>query len=503
MRELNIEVKEYMIKINSCAKIFLLSILAINVFIMMVPIHETDFGDSDHFFAGLLRGLGYQPQEPVTYNHIPTLTSDSLSNTSQNQFNFNTINSKISAYFTPGWADTRWRFRKNITISSSKVSADLTNFPVYIEVFDSGLQKNAQASGNDIMFSDVTGSILDHEIELYERVYNSSHAHLVAWVKVNASSITDTVISMYYGNPTASNQQNPTGVWDENYMGVWHLKESPSGEIDELVDSTSNDNDGYTVGSMNETDLIDSQIGYGLDLDGIDDMIIINESTSLDSINDAGTISFWINVLDPSNGDYQRIMASSNTFPHRTSGLELALQSDGDLFFYPCEEDANNYNLLTNPLANSAWEYVTITMDFATKTVEIYVNGTSLSFTIENVPSYWTQLAIIDDWIWGGDDYHYKLLTAIFDEIRVSDIVRSSDWILTEYSNQNDPNSFYTIGIEEEKAREIGAPSAIPWYNQNWLYRNKLTINQTKVGIDPYFKEITITTGSSALPLGY
>jgi hypothetical protein len=34
---------------------------------------------------------------------------------------------------------------------------------------------------------------------------------------------------MYYGNATASNQQNPTGVWDADFVGVWHLEEESAG----------------------------------------------------------------------------------------------------------------------------------------------------------------------------------------------------------------------------------------------------------------------------------
>jgi len=118
------------------------------------------------------------------------------------------------------------KFRKNITVDSTKVSADLINFPVLIDLYDSDLQQDAQASGNDIMFTDVSGIILDHEIELYERIYNSTHTHLVAWVKCNLSNTEDTIVSMYYGNPTSTTQEKPQEVWDTNYVGVWHLSES-------------------------------------------------------------------------------------------------------------------------------------------------------------------------------------------------------------------------------------------------------------------------------------
>ena len=34
---------------------------------------------------------------------------------------------------------------------------------------------------------------------------------------------------MYYGNPYVDvPSEDPAGVWDANYVGVWHLHESPN-----------------------------------------------------------------------------------------------------------------------------------------------------------------------------------------------------------------------------------------------------------------------------------
>ena len=35
------------------------------------------------------------------------------------------------------------------------------------------------------------------------------------------------------------------------------------------------------------------------------------------------------------------------------------------------------------------------------------------------------------------------------DEIRIRSTVSSSDWVSTEYNNQNDTSTFYTVGSEE------------------------------------------------------
>ncbi len=118
--------------------------------------------------------------------------------------------------------------RKAITISHTRNvsgSSSLSNFPVLISLAtDSDLAAHAQSSGNDILFTDSTGTNkLNHEIE----TYNSATGQLIAWVQVpSLSPATDTVIYMYFGSyPAAPNQQNKTLVWDANYQGVWHLPE--------------------------------------------------------------------------------------------------------------------------------------------------------------------------------------------------------------------------------------------------------------------------------------
>jgi hypothetical protein len=120
------------------------------------------------------------------------------------------------------WWDANWKYRKTITINHLKVNGSLTDFPVLVSLTDSDLASKAQSDGRDIVFTDASLARLDHEIESY----NHNTGTLNAWVKANVSSSVDTVLRMYYGNPAASNQQNPTGVWDSNFVMVQHLSEA-------------------------------------------------------------------------------------------------------------------------------------------------------------------------------------------------------------------------------------------------------------------------------------
>ena len=177
------------------------------------------------------------------------------------------------------WFDTRWQYRKEITVDHTKVSSNLTNFPVLIDITDTDLQSKAQSDGDDILFTDDSDTKLDHEIELYD----SSTGYLAAWVKVpSLSSSSDTILYMYYGNPSATNQENPTGVWDSNYVMVQHLEET-SGT---LYDSTSSANDGTNTGAVFSSS---GKMDGAYDFNG-------NDHISVDSSMLTGnefTISFW------------------------------------------------------------------------------------------------------------------------------------------------------------------------------------------------------------------
>ena len=91
-----------------------------------------------------------------------------------------------------GWYDTNWQYRKEITIDSTKVDANLTDFPMLFDRIDPDLQSKSQSNGDDILFTSDNGTTkLDHEIESYD----NSTGHLVAWVRIpSLSSLTDMVI---------------------------------------------------------------------------------------------------------------------------------------------------------------------------------------------------------------------------------------------------------------------------------------------------------------------
>ena len=73
---------------------------------------------------------------------------------------------------------------------------------------------------------------------------------------------------LYYNNSAASDNQNPTDVWDSHYELVWHMNEtSLDGTASEVKDSTSNNRDGFSnaTGTCSPASGGDAGIaGYGV-----------------------------------------------------------------------------------------------------------------------------------------------------------------------------------------------------------------------------------------------
>ena len=345
--------------------------------------------------------------------------------------------------FHPWWNNT-WPYRKSITINHNKVSDSQTNIPILVDITDQELSSKAKTDGSDITFTDVHGNKLAHEIELYD----NNTGRLIAWVKIpSLSSTEDTVIYMYYGNPNATNQQNPTEVWDTNYIMVQHLEETGTTRYD----STINYNHGTAYGGITKT--ADGKID-GADLfDGINDYINVTNSPSLNP-SSAITIELWMKLT--STGDYINLVSKG-----MYNQLYLrAGPSEGQIYWYIRFADGSIAYVSGNVGWKwNTWHYLTATADTQTATIKVYLDGDEkLSGTFptgKTIISTTNPLLI--------SNINQRWVKGVLDEIRISNISRQSAWIKTSYNNQKDSTAFYTIAGEETipEAPVIYAPTPI------------------------------------------
>ncbi|UCF12611.1 MAG: DUF2341 domain-containing protein [Thermoplasmatales archaeon] len=381
------------------------------------------------------------------------------------------------------WWNSNWGKRKLITVNSSQISTDLTNFPMLVyRSSDSDLSNSAQSDGDDIIFvlySDNT-TYLNHEIGLY----NNSTGELAAWVNVTSlSSSVDTKIWMYYNNSACSSQENVSGTWDSNYEIIWHLQDEGNGTTDEYKDSSSNschgtggkDDDSGGVGNASETpDRVTGKFGYAQDfnVDGATGDRI--SSQNLSSVWSAVTGSIWI--YGNAAGD-DRIWGKSwgggltdNTILMRcigtgasTLGARFRTDTSSTTGYQPAS------------MENNQWIYMVLTWDGSDDdTVRIYKNGVlqgsgltvSGSTLYGSPPHEFFTLGNV------GDGAENRCFDGYIQEARMSSIRRNISWINTEYNNQNNPTTFLDFDNEESYTKEdtwnfYETDLASPW---NWSF---------------------------------
>jgi len=332
----------------------------------------------------------------------------------------------------PGhWWNSGWSYRKLITIDHTKVSGGsaLIDFPVLISLTDAELHLYAQSTGNDILFTDYSGNKLNHQIELY----TSSTGRLLAWVKIPILSTTqDTLLFMYYGNTSCGAQGNAHGVWESNYRMVQHLNETSVTHYD----STSYHNNGTCSGTMthNTTGKIDGADWF----DGLSGTVNCGSQSSLD-ITGKMTISFWFNTTQTGSG-VKRILQKAgvgySVYLYAGNGGNIAFGRDAGFKYTNAHYNDNKWHYVVCRYNNSGtFAGLQIFIDGAEVTL-VTNTGTFAGFTSSPTTNLY----------FGGVSAFYR---GSLDEVQISSINRSTGWITTSYTNQNNPGVFYSVGPQQ------------------------------------------------------
>ena len=126
-----------------------------------------------------------------------------------------------------GWSD---RFK--ITSNKDLVSYENTNLYLDLSMASSGFWEKVRSDGGDIRVTQGDGTTLvAREVSGFDR--SNRKGSLFFNTEGYLSTTENTEWYIYYGNPGATepNPGDPIGrnnVWDDNYVGVWHLDEDRS-----------------------------------------------------------------------------------------------------------------------------------------------------------------------------------------------------------------------------------------------------------------------------------
>jgi len=316
------------------------------------------------------------------------------------------------------------KYRKNFTINHNYVDGDQSDFPVLIDLYDRDLHDDVQNDGDDIVFLDAFGNNLNHEIEFFDKSYNSTHAHLIAWVKVDLSGDVDVIVSMLYGNSTIGNQQDPPEVWDDNYLGVWHMNSDAS-------DSSLPYYDGVAVGSPSD---VVGVIGGAQNFnsgnpDRYDTGTIFHGIGSGDFMMEA-----WVNRDIDTGQSYQGIISNGNYDPAMYVEVGGSIRWGGYW----------SGNLMSDSeTVNDVWYYYVMKRE--SSVIYFYKDGVVQDSTYANSRNMANAI-----FRFGSSSSSFaNHMDGIIDEVRFSDVTRTAGWINTNYQNVVNNSAFISSGSEE------------------------------------------------------
>ena len=383
---------------------------------------------------------------------LTVLSTDSNSATDSDAITINVtaVNAPVAApdtytlnengSLTASWWNTNWTHRSQILFSGNTFSGatNLTDFPVLIKLNSSNINYSfTQNAGQDLRFFAANGTPLAYQIETWNEAGDS-----YVWVRVPSVSTTGTdTISMYYGNATALAGQDPSSVWNGNYSAVYHLNNSGIS----IIDSTSNAITGTAVnGPVSAT----GQIGTDSQFDGTNDYINLGNNRSFLAGSSAATLSLWVNPNSVS-GDQGLIGASINNGGSASDKARFSIKLNGSNVEVSIRADDSTLMKLTtttNPISIGSWSYISVSVDLASSTVKIFVNGalqaatssgSMASVAFPNSPSGITSLGSRVD---GNKNY----FNGQIDEARIATVAQTTAWQKAEYLNMT--NAFVSVG---------------------------------------------------------
>jgi hypothetical protein len=305
----------------------------------------------------------------------------------------------------PTWFETR------IAFTNYSRTEPLTNFPVLV-VLGTNVPGFSYAQfrtpdGSDLRFFDAAGlAELNFEIE----TWNTNGSSFV-WVQVPLFT-NQCSIRARWGDPAVTDPPVGAGTgatWSEDYLGVWHLAETSGAHYDSspaLAASrfVSASQQGTATGIAGGADNFDGTNNYV-------------------SLPDMGTAPFvtveaWVKLNGtPSGGDIG--LVSSDGWSAGITHFKTSSTRNLKAQFYGGSPVVSSASVVTI----GGWAHVAYTIGGVGATdLRLYLNGALLATAAGTANNVLTDVNL-------AREYNGRYLNARMDEVRISSVARSSNWL--------------------------------------------------------------------------
>lgn len=342
------------------------------------------------------------------------------------------VSQKISGSAAACTPMTGYLHCRVLTIDHTQVGGStLSSFPVLVNTNYGG---NAQSAScyDHVYTSDQGGTTLIP----WEQEHCNPPAVVVDWVLIaSISSSADTIFYVSYDNAAITTPQNtgangPTHVWDTNYQLVAHLVSNVT-----VTDSTSNANTCTVNGTVTSAT---GQISLGTATNGTA-ANFIGCGAGVQVAAQALTLSGWVKSGAVNVGWVINKNFDGTRVPY---GIGSPGSTEPGMSFY--DGAWHSTGIITDYRNDGLFHFLVGTFDGAT--LKYYFDGAA---TPETTLSYsgstgtGTGVVGVGEYINNAAAWNGSL-----DEVRVSNSVRPSNWIVAEWKNQKTSSTFLTVGAE-------------------------------------------------------
>jgi autotransporter-associated beta strand protein len=321
------------------------------------------------------------------------------------------------------------QFRSEIAFPGYDRPETLTDIPLLVVLgtnvpgFDYSQFRGA--AGADLRFTDEANvHILDHEVD----VWNTAGLSRV-WVKVPALS-NGCRIAATWGHPGYQAPPCTTngGVWSNDYLGVWHLREtagphrdsSPAFATSRFVSVAAQ---GVATGIVGGCDHFVAASSHHVSLPHM-------------GTNAAVTVEGWFYLTAPPGGNDIGLISSD---PWTAGVTHFKINSA-----YQLKGEVNGGGFITSPtnqVSMSNWFHAAYTVAGAGGTdFRIYGNGGLIGAAGGRTNNDLSDVNI-------AREFNGRYLNARVDEVRISRVARSSNWLWAVHRNLASNGAFVAYGV--------------------------------------------------------
>ena len=307
-------------------------------------------------------------------------------------------------------------------------------------------------------YSPSTTTAIPHYFEKYASTTGEFVAHIGT---SDISSTTDKVITMYYGNSSATDNLNSPGQTYAtssplNILGHWDLSVpgTATTTVPDFTDSTYNNNH-LTSTFMDNADLVTAQIDGGLDFDGTNDKLRKDSLVDSPAANAPMSFSFWYKVVTNPTGTQQFVGIQT------TSPLGSSVQSQFRSSALGVGKWGGAMLVSATPPTAGIWHHFVYTFDGTTHKLffDKVIQATSTTAPQTGTPNQ------INIGSYSGNSEFFK---GQVDNVRIYKQAITESDLATIYNMERDSTTFWAFGSEE--TAPSGA-SVVPDYNRK-LFTN-------------------------------